>query len=244
MEKRLPETVVENFRKESIVAESGSNQDSRIKELISQSLDTAIREYESGHSEHTDTEKRSLYSQASTGSRETIRAGTSSGSWDYRRPNRSTASRKSADNEVEDKESPDSSKLSRSTASDSSLSSYEPSLASGLNMEVSDGFDIYTAGVGGFAKDFPFPSTNEQSHRWSQPDGLLTLPGISSFSGFSPSLNSETTTCGHRPCFPNTAVLNSSFSLETGYYEPGETWSPFSTADPDYGSWRSGWSER
>lgn len=169
IEKRLPQAVAETFKKELIVAEPGSDQDERIKKLVSQSLSTAIQEYESENSEQPGEGDRPSYSTRSTDSRDTIKAAAPGGTWDCGEPPPYACFGGSVDNDAGDMGSPEELlNLSRSTTTtDSGYSSCAPALG------TCHPFAVDTAGIGGFVDNAPFPVAAEHVQGWPPHDDIL-----------------------------------------------------------------------
>lgn len=209
MKKSLSQTLVDNLRKEPIVPEPGSSQNDRIEELVSKSLDTAIRALESERPE------RPRSSGASTDSRETIKAGKPSKPWEDRGLKVPASSRKCVDNDALDQRSPELSDLSwsKTVSVDSGYYSGTHSLSSSLGMNdypAGTPFAISTAGIGSAWPDSAthFSMDNEQHDQgWSQPDYLqdLKMPGNDSVLSMSPMLSAEGASGDHQIIFPDMA---------------------------------------
>lgn len=228
IEKRLCQTVVENFRKESIVSEPGSNHDDRIKELISQGLDTAIREYESEHTDRSDAQGRPSSSRTSTDSGETIKTATPDEPRAHMGSGPSTACSRSIENsEKDDKSSLLGNSLSKAS-SDPGHSSYEPVPTTPLTTDILSSIDLATAGIGEFAEDSSFGLTNEHSQQWHSSDSLiagLVLPGVDPLMDLPPAL-SDGATCDDLSSVSNGNLYhyqNFPFSFGCGWQETPTT---------------------
>lgn len=222
MEKRLPQAVMENFKRESIVAEPGSDQDDRIKKLVSQSLSTAIQEYETETSERPGEADQPSHSRTSIDSSETIKAAAHSEAWDCGGPQSFTGFSRSVYNDVGDMESPEPLSISRSTTTtDSDYSSSAPALRH-HNL-----FALDAAGIGGFMEDSDFPMTTEHAQCWPTPDDIYyngALQGVGTFTELCPSWSAGSAS-DERRCSLIGPVLS----------EPSSYDWPFTTTSPIYG---------
>lgn len=239
---RLPQTVVDNLRKESIVPEPGRSQDDRIKELISQSLDTAIQAFESEQSEPTQVEDQPLSSRTSTDSRETIKAANSSEPWEGRGIAILASSRSCVDEDAEGQGSSELFGLSRSTTtSDSGYSSGAQSLSSSLSMEIDTSFATSAAGIGSNWSDsaISVSMANEQCNQhWSHLDHRpqdLTILGIDSALNISPTLTADAASGDHQQFLHNVSLRpNSLPHLQLPPYSLNDSsfdWSSFLLGD-------------
>lgn len=242
MKTRLPQAVVDNLRKESIVPEPGRNQDDRIKELVSQSLDTAIRAFESEQSEPTQVEDRPPSSRTSTDSRETIKAAKSSEPWEGRGIAIHASSRRCVDEDAEDQGSSELFGLSRSTTtSDSGYSSGAQSLSSSLSMEIDTPFATSAAGIGSIWSDsaISYSMANKQfDQHWSHLDHHpqeLATPGIDSVLNTSPTLSADAASGDHQQFFHDVPLRPNNLShLQLPSYPPNDSsfdWSSFLLGD-------------
>lgn len=224
MEKRLPQTVVENFKRESIVAEPGSDQDDRIRELVSQSLSTAIREYETETSKRSVEGNRPSHSRTSTDSRETIKVAAPSEAWDCEESRSSTSFSRSVNNEVGGMGSPKLLNSRSTTTTDSGYSSSAPALSN------RNPFALDAAGIGGIMEDYNLPVEAEHAQRWFVHDDILDdieLQGIGSLMGVPPSLSAGSASGNHQ-YLSNVPLLPEPPSF------PEYDWAGFPTTGPIY----------